>query len=199
MRKWWGVLVGSALAIAPGSARAQLAWDSPMLMPPQVGEGIGVFLMDAAYGRLGVMGTYHSDLWNFGARAGLAEGRSGDLGLFGGIDFHGLITRSTDEFPLDIDWVFGAGLGIDHGVLVSLPLGLTVGHTFPTQDATFLPYITPRVILDGCIDCDRFSDDDNVDLDFAVDVGLDLRFDPRFLIRFGVTVNREAVAIGVVF
>ncbi|MGH7502854.1 MAG: hypothetical protein ACREL7_14000 [Longimicrobiales bacterium] len=194
-----------ALAIAavmvPGSAAGQIAWDSPLLLPPRAQPGFGIFLADVAGGDLGVMALWRSPSWNFGLRGGLAEAAGNDLGVYGGIDFEGALTSATEEFPLDIDWVFGAGLGASDGVLISLPLGLTIGHEFEGDGVGFLPYVTPRVVLDACLDCGRGDDDDDdVSLDFAADLGLDLRLTSAFVIRFGATLgDREGVAVGLMF
>jgi hypothetical protein len=64
---------------------------------------------------------------------------------------------------------------------------------------TFLPYVTPRVVLDAFLG-DENDGEDDLDLELAVDLGLDLRFTPQFLIRFGGTIgDRDGVAIGLVF
>jgi len=188
-------------SLIPVAGSGQIAWDAPMLLPPASRPGFGIFLADVHGGDLGVMGLWRSPSWNFGLRGGIAEARGDDLGVYGGIDFEGALTRATDEFPLDIDWIFGAGLGIADGVLVSLPLGLTVGHEFEGDGVGFLPYVTPRVVLDGCIDCDSpRDDDDDVSLDFAVDLGLDLRLRQSLVIRFGATLgDRDGVALGLMF
>jgi hypothetical protein len=185
--------------LLPAGAAGQVAWDSPLLMPPGVEEGFGLYLVDVEGGGLGVLGTWRSPGWNFGIRGGLAEAAGDDdLGVFGGIDVHGSLTRSTNEFPLDIDWVFGAGLGIADFARISLPLGLSVGHTFDAEDVSFTPYATPRVVLDAFLGDDRPRDD--VDLELAVDIGLDVRLTQAFLIRFGGTVgDRDGVGIGIVF
>jgi hypothetical protein len=190
-----------SLAIGvPSPALAQLAWDSPYLTPPKAQEGLGLFLVDVPGGDLGVMGTWRSPARSFGMRLGLAEARGGDLGVFGGIDFLGQMTRSTTEFPLDIDWLLGAGVGISDGVLISAPAGLTLGHDFSGDGVGFTPYLSPRVILDACLDCDDRGDDNDLRLDFAVDIGLDIRLTPSVAIRFGATLgDREGVGIGLLF
>lgn len=199
------MLVGAALAAAlcvPAAVSAQ-AWDSPMLMPPRAVDDFGIYLVDLAGAGVGVMGTWRSPGYNFGLRAGIAERSDDGIAAFGGVDYNGAINRATDAFPLDIDWVLGAGLGAGDGVLVSIPLGLSAGHTFTGDGASFTPYVTPRVVLDAFFDSPA---EDGLDLDFAVDVGLDLRLGRAsnalsgVTIRFGGTLgNREAVAIGVVF
>ncbi len=190
-----------AVFAVPGAVLAQPAWDSPILVPPGVDEGLGILIMEAHAGGVGALLTWRAPAWNFGIRAGLVDGARDDIGLIAGIDVGGQLTRSTTEFPLDIDWVFGAGLGVDDGARVSLPLGLSIGHTFRGDDVTFLPYAGPRVVLDAFIgDDDRHRGNDDVRLGVAVDLGLDLRVTPGFLIRFAATVgDREAVALGLVF
>ncbi len=201
------LLLGGALAIAllaPAAVRAQMAWDTPMLMPPRPADDFGIYLMDVHQGGVGVMGTWRSSSYNFGLRAGIAEADSGGVGIFGGIDYNGTVNRSTDEFPLDIDWVLGAGLGISDGVRISAPLGLTAGHSFAASSATFTPYVTPRVVLDAFIDSER---ENNLALNFAIDLGLDLKIGngnagplAGSTIRFGGTIgDRNGVALGIVF
>lgn len=200
---WAGIVLIATLV--PAAAAAQTAWDSPLLLPPRPEDGFGIFLMDMHRGGIGVMGTWRSPNWNYGLRAGISEGCCNeDIAVFGGIDYSGPVNRANQDFPLDIDWVFGAGLGISNGVRVSLPLGLTTGHTFRGEGATFTPFLTPRVVLDGWFGGDRRDED--VALDFAVDLGLDLRIlggggpFSNTTIRFAASIaDRSAVGIGVVF
>jgi hypothetical protein len=197
------MMVAVAVAtLVPAAGRAQVAWDSPMLMPPGVGDGFGLYLADVEGGGLGVIGTWRSPGWNFGVRGGLAESRGDNLGVFAGFDVNGALTRSNNDFPLDVDWLFGAGLGVADGVRLSAPVGLSVGHTFNADDVTFTPFATPRVVLDAFLDDDddEVDDDDDLDLELAVDLGLDLRFTRDFLVRFSGTLgDRNGVAIGLVF
>lgn len=206
MKRFCGTIAVLFALVIPTAALAQPAWDSPMLMPPRLESGLGVLLLESHGAGVGGLVTWRAPNWNFGVRAGLVDGARDDIGLLAGIDVNGALTRSTTEFPLDIDWVFGAGIGVDDGARISLPLGLSVGHTFVGDGVTFLPYATPRVILDAYIDDDDDDDpprrrgDDDLDLGVAVDLGLDLRVTPSFLIRFAATVgDREAVALGLVF
>ncbi|HEX2166117.1 MAG TPA: hypothetical protein VHG09_02655, partial [Longimicrobiales bacterium] len=136
-------------------------------------------------------------------RVGLAEGSGDeDLSVFGGVDFMGPINTASSDFPIDIDWVAGAGAGIGDGVRLSAPLGLTLGTSFQGEDARFIPYVTPRVVLDALFGGDN---DDDLDLGIAVDLGLDLRLmrgGPLAgkSIRFGASIgDREALAVGIVF
>lgn len=197
------LMVGVALAL-PVNASAQAAWDSPLLLPPRPEPGLGIFLADMHGAGLGVLGTWRSATYNYGLRFGLAEGRGDeDLSVFGGVDYMGPVNTATSDFPLDVDWVFGAGAGIGDGVRFSVPLGLTLGFSFQGEDARFIPYFTPRVMVDALFG--RENQDSELDLDLAVDLGLDLRFmraGPLAgrSVRFGATVgDRDALAVGIVF
>ncbi len=198
MRKPIWILLGCIGIVAPAAAQGQVAWDSPFLTPPRAPSGFGLYLIDPAGGDLGVMAAWRSPSLNFGIRGGIAEDNTpgDDLAFFGGVDFDGAITRATADFPLDVDWVAGIGLGIGDDALISVPVGLSLGHAFRGDGVVFTPYVTPRVVLDAFIGDGDGSDD--VDLDLAFDLGLDLRFTRTFGVRFGATLgDREAVAIGV--
>jgi hypothetical protein len=210
MRKGWlggtglvGGLVAACVLTTPVSA--QTAWDSPLLLPPRPADGFGIFLTDMHDGGLGVLGMWRSSTWNYGLRAGISDGgRNDDLAIFAGLDYTGPINTASADFPIDIDWVFGAGLGISDGVRVSFPLGLTFGHSFQGEGARFTPFVTPRVVLDGLFGNDERGED--VDLDFAFDIGLDLRIigggGPLAgnTIRFAASIgDRSAVGIGMFF
>jgi hypothetical protein len=194
-------LPAALLLALPGYGHAQVAWDTPLLVAPAPPAGFGIYLLNTHGGDVGVMGAWRASYWNFQVRGGLAEGSGPDedLAVFGGVDYSGRVTRDTQEFPLDIDWVVGAGASIGDGAVLSFPAGLTIGHTFLAENARFTPYITPRVVLDAFLDTDRGRDGD-VELDFATDLGLDFRINNSVMFRFGATIgDREGVAIGVVF
>jgi len=193
------LLIIGTLLVLPASAHAQIAWDTPLLVAPRDMPGFGLFVADVYGGDIGVIGTWRAPQWNFGLRAGIADAHDADVGVLLGLDFEGSITRATNEFPLDVDWVTGAGIGVSDGAAVSIPLGLIVGHTFRAEGALFTPYVSPRVVLDLLFGGEG-EDNSDADLDLAVDLGLDLRLSTDFMIRFGGTLgDREGVAIGVVF
>lgn len=194
--------MSAAVLLFPAEGRAQVAWDSPMLMPPGVGDGFGLYLADVEGGSLGVIGTWRAPGWNFGIRGGVAEAPGDNVGIFAGFDVNGALTRASNSFPLDVDWLFGAGLGVADGVRLSAPVGLSVGRAFDAEDVTFTPFVTPRVVLDAFLDDDDDGPDDgdDLDLELAVDLGLDVRFTRDFLVRFAGTLgDRNGVAIGLVF
>jgi len=188
----------------PASARAQSAWDAPMLMAPGAPAGWGIHLVDPNYGNgLGVLGMWRSAPApvGLGFRLGLFEGADDDLALVGGVDVSGTLHRGTDAAPFDVIWFAGAGLGIDDDILLSLPLGISAGWSFSEPGFAVRPYVAPRMVLDAYFDDDgpgpRRGNDD-LDLDAAVEVGVDLAFSPRFAIRAAVSFGgRDALSIGI--
>lgn len=189
-----GLAFGLTLAGA-GSAAAQVAWDSPMLIVPQGQPGLGLYLMETFGGDIGFMGAWRPSSQGVGFRIGIADEPFDDIALFGGVDVNGRLARASREFPLDIDWVLGAGMSIGDDFVLSFPAGITLGRTLEADGVRFVPYATPRVVLDAF-----FGDrDDELDLDVAVDIGIELSFQRNFAVRFGGTLGRDAVAIGVVF
>jgi hypothetical protein len=144
------------------------------------------------------MGTWRG-AGPLGFRVGVADERGDDgLAIFGGLDLTGNLLRASSDFPLDVAWVAGAGLGVGDNILVSFPLGLTLGRDLVTDGIRFTPYFTPRVVLDAWFGDDRPNDD--LSLDFALDIGADIAFSPSWAIRFAGTVgDRDAVAIGLSF
>lgn len=204
MRKFCMTVIVSAWLALPVAVSAQAAWDSPLLLPPRPQPGLGIFLADMEGSGLGVIGTWRSATWNYGLRFGLAEGSgTEDVSVFGGVDYMGPINTASNDFPLDIDWVLGAGAGIGDGVRLSVPAGLTFGFSLQGEDARFIPYATPRVIMDATFG--RDNEESDLDLGIAVDLGLDLRLlrgGPLAgkSIRFGASVgDRDALAVGIVF
>lgn len=207
MRTGSKLLLAGWLLALPLPAAAQVAWDGPLLMPPRASESLGIYLMELEGGGIGVMGAWRSSSWNYGLRGGIGESGS-DVGIFGGIDFAGPIHRETTEFPVDVDWVFGGGVGVGDGVRVSVPLGVTGGHTFRTEGADITPWLTPRVFLDAVFgrDVPEGEDESDVGLGLAFDVGVDVKLGRDAGALYGVTIrfgasagDREAIAIGLVF
>lgn len=203
----WLLLLAVAVLVLRQPVQAQTAWDSPLLLPPQDAGGVGAYLVDMAAGGIGLMGTWRSNEWNFGIRAGISEGAVGnELAVFGGVDFSGPISTATPDFPIYVDWVVGAGAGLNDGMRVSFPAGLSAAYSIQAETARFTPFITPRIVLDGFLGGERRPRDRSVDLSFAVDLGLDLRLTgiegpfSESTIRFAASVgDRSAIGIGLVF
>lgn len=194
-------LVALGMTAPAQSARAQVAWDAPLMVPPAAPRGLGVYLTDSSPGGdLGVLGTYRAAdaPAGLGFRFGIADGPFDEVSVLGGVDFSGYLVRESRDFPVDLVWNAGVGAGVGDYALLSFPLGVTFGKVVAGDGVRFNPYVGPRLVLDA-----RLGDDgpgDDLDLGLAVDLGVDVAFDPRWAIRFGGTIgDRDALAIGVVF
>lgn len=197
--------VAGGLLVSPAAAAAQVAWDAPMLLAPGAPAGWGFHLVDPAGGDIGGMVNWRGNPApvGLGIRGGLYEGRGDDLAIAGGVDVSGAIHRGTGETPLDIIWFAGAGAGFDDDILLSFPAGVAFGWSFAGDGVAFRPYVAPRLVLDAFLDDDddgpgrRGDGDDDLDLSAAVEVGLDLAFDPAWAIRAAASFgDRDAVSIG---
>ena len=184
-----------------GVAQGQVAWESPMLMAPEQPAGFGVYLVDPDPSNgVGALATWRSSgtPGSLGFRVGLAEGYRGEVAGYGGVDVSSILHRGGPTFPLDIVVAAGVGAGVGEYLLVTVPLGLTFGRALDLDNARFIPYTTPRLVLDAHFGSDRPRR--GVDLGFAVDLGVDVAFDPAWTIRFGATLGRRsALAIGLAF
>lgn len=182
-------------------ARAQVVWDSPLFVAPGSPAGWAVYLVDPAPGDgIGVLLSFRGRTapGGLGYRIGLAEGRGDELTVYGGVDASGMLIQASDEFPLNGAWVTGAGLGVGDNVLLTFPLGLSMGRSFEAEGIWFNPYVAPRVVLDAWLGDDRPRR--NLDLRLSVDLGFDMSFDPGWAIRFGWTLaDRSALGIGISF
>jgi hypothetical protein len=199
-----GLLAGILLCSAAAEeGQAQVAWDSPFFVAPASPAGWGIYLVDAAKrGGIGVMTTWRATdaPGGLGFRIGLAEDRADDLSVFGGLDISGYLLRASNDVPVNVAWIGGAGLGIGDAALLSFPFGVAVGRDFQADGVWFNPYVAPRVILDAWLGSDRPRRDRNLELGLAVDLGMDISFDPGWAIRFGGTLgDRSALGIGVSF
>jgi hypothetical protein len=192
-----GLTVCCLVALA-GDARAQVVWDAPSLLPPRAPAGTGIYLIDAHGGGLGVLGTWRGMTNGTGLRLGVSEGRGGDgIAVFGGLDFVSPLVTVSHEFPLDISWFAGVGAGYADWLVLSVPLGLTIGRTFGAPDVRFTPYLAPKIALDAHLGREP---DNELDLNLAVDLGFDIQFPPGWAIRIGAGLGgRSGLAVGILF
>jgi hypothetical protein len=183
------------LLVAPVRGGAQVPWETPLLVAAGSPGGFSVFVVDPGWG-LGVMGQWIGTSRDprVGFRAGLADGPRDRLAAFGGVDLSGLLLSHNAEFPLDMVWVSGVGLGAGHDAIVTVPFGLALGRTLSSQETWFHPYFGPRIFLDAYLGDERRDD---LDLGMAMDLGLDLGLTRGWVLRFGASVgDREGIAIG---
>jgi hypothetical protein len=189
-----GLVVGTFFLTAVPT-QGQVAWESPLLLPPGSSPAWGIYLVDPSPGSgIGALATWRGQS-PLGFRIGLAEGFRDELAVYGGIDASGSLVRASEDFPLDVDWVTGAGIGVGEATMVSFPFGLSLGRTLTGDGVVFLPYVTPRVMLDAWFGSDRPRS--GARLNLGADIGMDLSFTPGWAIRFGATFgDRNALAIG---
>jgi hypothetical protein len=179
---------------------AQVAWDSPLLLPPNPEAGTGLYLIDAHRAGVGALGTWRGPGQGTGFRLGIADGRGDGIAIFGGIDMVAPLATASAAFPLDISWLIGAGAGYDRWLTVSVPLGLTLGRTIHGDGVRFTPYFSPRLNLDAQFARDPPRDRNSLDLGLAVDIGIDVAFQPTWTLRIGGSLgDRSGVAVGIQF
>jgi hypothetical protein len=188
-----------ALSLFAGAeASAQVPWESPLLVGPGSPGGWSVLLADPGSG-LGVLAHWHgrAERTRLGLRFGVAEAPRDRLAVFGGVDLSGPLHAHSPDFPLDVVWVTGLGIGAGDHALVAIPLGISLGRAFMADGAWLHPYVSPRLVVDA-----RMGDDrrDDLDLGLVVDLGLDLAFTPGWGIRFGASLgDRSGIAVGLAF
>jgi hypothetical protein len=203
-----GFLIGLSVCAATAMpARAQVMWDSPMLLAPNSPGGLGIFLVEpqgpelpAALGidddGFGVVGTWRaSSAPGVGFRVGLSKDPFDNLSVLAGLDLSGTLLTPTEEVPVGFIWFTGAGIGVGDEVLATFPVGISAGIDVTTEGILFRPYLAPR------LDLNIWSGPgDEADLSIAVELGLDLAFTSDWLIRFAGSVgDGEAIAIGLHF
>lgn len=200
MRTGMAVLALITSLSIPMSLEGQVPWEAPFLVSTSSPPGLSVMLADPEHG-IGVIGLWQGrgGPVRIGYRVGLAEDHRDDLAVLGGIDLSGAVTSHSVNFPLDIAWVAGVGLGISDAALVSLPVGVSFGRVVVEENVRIHPYVTPRLIVDAYLG-DDYEGSDDMDLGLAVDLGVDVAFEANWMIRFaGVLGDREALAIGLAF
>ncbi len=203
MRKWMigFALLGTTLVAGVGPLSAQ-AWDAPMFLPPQPGEDIGVYFVKPDGTDWGLSGIWRQEgQLNLGLELGIGgvEHRGGEANhtfvTVGGETWGSLLRSPTA--PVDVDWVLGVGAGFfSDFTLVRIPFGVTIGKTLPGDGLSITPYVLPRIALDVA----SVGNVTNTDLDFAADLGADLRFTSGVKLRFAATLgDPDSFGIGLAF
>lgn len=193
--------------LAPAPGFAQTEWEVPSLMRPGAPSGLTILVFSAEDrgDDLGILAAWRaSDApAGIGFRLGLSEAdRRGpdpdddDLSVIFGIDFSGTLASPSSTGSPGVLWWTGAGLGVGDDLLASFPLGISLGWVGSGDGVSFMPYVGGHIALD------LFSGegDDDLDLEGAIDLGMDLDFGSGFQIRFGAAVGgHDAFGIGVRF
>ena len=181
---------------SPAPSVAQAVWDSPSFLHPSAPSGLTVAVTDASPGDgLGVLAIWRGAAApaGLGFRAGISEAPGDDVVALFGVDVSGSLSGVMGANGPEALWWTGAGVAAGDDFSASLPLGLVFGWTARDQGVSFMPYVGGHVALDVLL-----GDQDDLDLDGAVDLGLDLAFASGWTFRFGAALGgRDALGIGV--
>lgn len=192
------LLVSAALLLGAGAADAQVRWDSPMMALPRPDAGYGLYLFEPAGADIGVLGTMRSGNLRF--RLGVAEGSGDDIAIVAGGDYVSLLRARRADFPLDIGWHLGVGVGFERWLTLGVPFGVSFGLPIDADGLTLLPFLAPRVVFDAFLGDEDVGEPSGTDLDFAADLGIEVRPSPSWAVRLAATLgDREGLAIGLIF
>ena len=197
-----GLLVAVVVAVSADGLAAQET-GTPMFKAPyraftsnefgvafsDPGKGVS-FALEGFYG-------YGRGSNDFGIRLGFADPEgAGDTRILLGGDFRARVLSYSESFPLDGALTVGAGINLGDGDdLIYLPLGITLGRRFELEGSktTFTPYVHPTLLpVLGAAGGD--------DVGFALGLGVDLRFSPRWGVRVsGGVDDLEGVGIALTY
>ena len=132
---------------------------------------------------------------DIGFKGGLLDqSGAGDAVLLLGAEARERVLTHSVDFPLDGAVVFGAGANLVAGnsVLI-LPLGLSLGRRIATESGvSIVPYVQPTLFI--------LAGDTQNHSQFALGLGIDFRFTPRFDARLSAGLGDvEGVSIGAVW
>ena len=195
-------LIGTALVlllVGAADATAQDAptlWDTPTFMGPRPGSDLGVYLIDADYGDVGLQGIWRtSDGTNLGLRAGFLD-TPGDAIVTLGAETWGDIAVQDADFPLDLSWTAGVGAWLNGSTVVSVPVGVSIGRTIDIEgsNVSVQVYGHPRL---GLAIYENAADDLDLDLGGLFDLGADFHLSSDLAIKVAASFgDSDALGIG---
>lgn len=176
-RKWIVRTFAAAAfaALSAGTAHAQVF--TPTYMSPRLTNDIGVYLAD--YGDLALEGIWRGG--PLGLRVGVVDTDGDDLLSLGG-ELRSPI-RLTNA-PISLAFVAGAQGLIGDANAFGVQGGLSAGYTFTSPGIAFTPYIHPRIAL-----VNGFLEDDDLETEVMAEIGADVEFSPRIILRFGANLS----------
>jgi hypothetical protein len=197
-----GLLVAALVAIAADGLAAQET-GTPMFKAPY--RAFSTHEFGAAFSDPGKAASFALEGFysygrgsnDFGIRAGIEDPAGpGSTRLLLGGDFRARILSYSESFPLDGALTVGVGLNVGDGDdLIYLPLGVSLGRRFELEGSktTFTPYVHPVLVpVLGAAGGD--------DVGFALGLGVDLRFNPRWAARVsGGVGDLEGVGIALTY
>ena len=124
----------------------------------------------------------------------LDESGPGNAVLLLGAEARERVLTHSIDFPLDGALVFGAGAQLVSGrSLLILPVGLSLGRRVATESGvSIVPYVQPTLFV--------LAGDTQNHAQFALGLGIDFRFTPRFDARLSAGLGDiEGVSLGAVW
>lgn len=196
MKRWLLAVVLPLVVFVPIPSAAQVVWDAPSLIRPGAPTGLSAMLLDAYPGdELGALVQWRRAPapLGLGFRVGVTDDARGDLAALFGVDVSGPVSQVQGSGEPDVIWWTGAGLGVGEEVVVSFPVGLSLGWNLRGNGVVFSPNFGGHVALDVIS-----GPGDDLDVDASVDLGVDLGFESGLMARFSAAIGgREAFAVGV--
>lgn len=193
-----------AMVFGIPAAQAQLAPETPRMLPPDGPGGLGVHWLRGEV--LPGDGDAVLVTWSpsflparLRLRGGGGAGVEGEAAGFGGFDVQAPLARGRRGQPLDLDWYSGLGVGVGQYALVTLPLGLSGGLQWSSGSVWLAPYVSAGVAAD--LRLGEYENAEEFEVHPAVDVGLDMALDPgrSVILRAATSLgDRQAIAVGLV-
>ncbi|HEX8272832.1 MAG TPA: hypothetical protein VF615_09270 [Longimicrobiaceae bacterium] len=181
-RKWIVRTLAAAgfAVLSAGGVQAQVF--TPAFQSPRITNDIGIYLSDV--GDLGLEGIWRGG--PLGLRVGLID--AGDDLLSIGGEYRSPLQVTA---PIGLALVLGAQGLIGDANAFGAQAGVSAGYTFNSPGIAFTPYILPRVaVVNGAAE-------DDTELEVLAEVGADVEFSPRIILRFGANLSDVGADWGV--
>lgn len=149
-------------------------------------------------GNITVEGFYgfsqHDGRWDLSLRVGIQDQAGGDhTALLAGVDGRVRVIDQSEDFPLDGAVILGVGTRlVRDGSRLFIPVGLSIGRRINIENSTvsLVPYGEPVLVP-------NFGEGGS-DVGVALGLGIDLRINRRFEVRFAVGIGDiESFSVGI--
>lgn len=180
--RWTCALALSLVTLLGAGGAAAQATGTPAYNAPYrafTRSEIGVQLSFPDGGGTAIEGAYRlaSGKFDLGFKAGILDTEGGGSAIvLVGVEARQRVISHTEDFPLDGALVFGVGAQLvsDNSALI-VPVGLSLGRRLDPEGSTIsiVPYVQPTLFF-------RAGDAGDDNLQFALGLGADFRFSPRF-------------------
>jgi hypothetical protein len=194
------LMTAAAVAVCLADAAAQTTYMPTFNAPYRAftRSEFGALMSFPDPGGIALEGAYRlaSRRFDIGIRGGFYDPEEGDEVFLVGVEGRQRVITHNVDFPLDGALIVGLGAMFnDNASVVNIPVGLSLGRrlTLEGSKVSIVPYVQPTLFI-------RAGDvgDDNVN--FALGIGADFRFTPRFDGRLSAGLgDLEGVSLGFVW